>query len=1201
MAILSATTAQPVNGGAGDDMITGNGLANTLLGGSGNDTLLGGGGDDMLMGDAGNDLLDGGAGSDRVDGGIGDDLLVYVAAENAGAQDTYVGGAGVDTLRLVLTRSEWMRPELQNDLARYLDFLDAKATPGGQAAGGAFDFTAFGLDAASFENLEVTVDGVALDPRDQAVTAVADAAAVSEDGSVTGAVLANDVVPDLVRSVEVVAPPAHGALTFNPDGTYVYTPGAYFNSLAAGERATETFQYRVTDADFDTGIAVVTLTITGTNDAPVVTNTSQALIGAVQEDVRPTASGQLGASDIDHGATQTWTIVGTPTGAYGSLAVDATGKWTYTLDNAAHQDLAAGESHDEAFTIRVTDDQGAFVDQTVKVTVAGTNDAPVITNAAAARAGAVQEDQQLKASGQLSASDVDHGATQAWSVMGAASGSYGSIAVDASGRWTYTLDNAAHQDLAAGESHDDAFTIRVTDDQGAFVDQVVKVSVAGSNDAPAIETGDVSRGLDSSAITGGVLVAAGDGQFTDPDLADTHVVSAALMAARLSDASPVPAAIAAALPGAMTVTLVDPATGDGQGHYRWNFALDTALTQQIVAAGESLTVTYDMQVSDGHGGLASQQVTLTFPGANDAPVVSPLPAVGAVTELATPVGALTSSGTVTFTDANSADTHSVGAVTASAGALGRLTAGVTTDTTGSGAGGVITWNYSVDAAAIEYLAAGQTKTERFTFDVQDNHGASVAKTVEVTLTGTNDAPLIATGGAVTTAEDTARTIASISVSDVDAGSDPLVVSLSVAHGALALASSAGLTVIDGNGSDGTIAFSGSLAAIDAALAAGVSYLPSANFNGSDGLVITANDQAVGGTTSANLAIAVTPVNDAPVLATPDGVTVTATPVLENTAAGFQVADLNASDVDGDPIAYYFKSATGAHIQSNDNFRIDPVTGMVTTARPYDYETMGPTLGFTAYASDGTVEDSATYLVPIIDQPATAVDSKIVISGWSGSGTAFLTGLDAQSYAITSINGSGVSLTNAATGQFRLDFSGWSSFQFVVSDGVHVSAPATVTLVTDADPTNPETFTGTSGNDGFWLTSHATVDGGDGNDIITVAFGASVIDGGAGSDTINAVWGAGNTIDGGAGADTILLEAPANAGPDTVIMHRGEAAGDVISNFQPGTDVLRFEGFAPGAALTLIGSDTWQVADATGVETFRLVGVSALGPGDYVFV
>ena len=34
----------------------------------------------------------------------------------------------------------------------------------------------------------------------------------------------------------------------------------------------------------------------------------------------------------------------------------------------------------------------------------------------------------------------------------------------------------------------------------------------------------------------------------------------------------------------------------------------------------------------------------------------------------------------------------------------------------------MTWNYSVAASAVEYLAAGQPKVETFSFNVGDGHG-----------------------------------------------------------------------------------------------------------------------------------------------------------------------------------------------------------------------------------------------------------------------------------------------------------------------------------------------------------------------------------------------------------------------------------------------------------------------------------------------
>ena len=54
----------------------------------------------------------------------------------------------------------------------------------------------------------------------------------------------------------------------------------------------------------------------------------------------------------------------------------------------------------------------------------------------------------------------------------------------------------------------------------------------------------------------------------------------------------------------------------------------------------------------------------------------------------------------------------------------------------------MTWNYSVATAEVEFLAAGQTKDETFDFNVLDGHGGSVPRTVTVTITGTNDAPVL---------------------------------------------------------------------------------------------------------------------------------------------------------------------------------------------------------------------------------------------------------------------------------------------------------------------------------------------------------------------------------------------------------------------------------------------------------------------------
>jgi len=77
----------------GNDTITGNSLANEIMGMRGNDHLIGGIGNDTLDGGVGNDTLEGGAGDDSLIGGLGDDVFT----SGAGA-DTVDGGAGIDTI-----------------------------------------------------------------------------------------------------------------------------------------------------------------------------------------------------------------------------------------------------------------------------------------------------------------------------------------------------------------------------------------------------------------------------------------------------------------------------------------------------------------------------------------------------------------------------------------------------------------------------------------------------------------------------------------------------------------------------------------------------------------------------------------------------------------------------------------------------------------------------------------------------------------------------------------------------------------------------------------------------------------------------------------------------------------------------------------------------------------------------------------------
>ncbi|MBD2068139.1 tandem-95 repeat protein [Leptolyngbya sp. FACHB-671] len=88
-----------LRGFVGRVTLTGNDLANTLIGGSGNDSITGGAGNDILTGNGGNDVLDGGTGNDVLNGGAGNDRYFV-----NGAGDRIIDSAGIDTVTASINR-----------------------------------------------------------------------------------------------------------------------------------------------------------------------------------------------------------------------------------------------------------------------------------------------------------------------------------------------------------------------------------------------------------------------------------------------------------------------------------------------------------------------------------------------------------------------------------------------------------------------------------------------------------------------------------------------------------------------------------------------------------------------------------------------------------------------------------------------------------------------------------------------------------------------------------------------------------------------------------------------------------------------------------------------------------------------------------------------------------------------------------------
>lgn len=203
--------------------------------------------------------------NDRLSGTSGSDTFTYDANINRNNRDVFDGGRGNDTLVLKLARADWFSSTLQRDIQELLRYLSRCSSSD------TFSFDAFNLTIKNFEAVKIFVDGVELSAADDRVTARDDAFSLNEGASVSGQVLANDSAPDLVRQVNLVRGPSVGRLTFNADGTFTFDADGAFDWLAAGRTTTVSFVYQVVDADGDRDMATVTLTITGSNDAPLIT------------------------------------------------------------------------------------------------------------------------------------------------------------------------------------------------------------------------------------------------------------------------------------------------------------------------------------------------------------------------------------------------------------------------------------------------------------------------------------------------------------------------------------------------------------------------------------------------------------------------------------------------------------------------------------------------------------------------------------------------------------------------------------------------------------------------------------------------------------------------------------------------------------------------------------------------------------------
>ncbi len=306
--------------------------------------------------------------------------------------------------------------------------------------------------------------------------------------------------------------------------------------------------------------------------------------------------------------------------------------------------------------------------------------------------------------------------------------------------WSYSVPTAALQYLAAGQVLVQNYTLEIFDLDGQSVSQTITITITGTNDAPVISASAPSHtfGEDTTISASSSLA------FTDVDVTDGHTVSTSLTTDGVTAGMPSGVDLLALLTA--TVTEVEPATA---GSLNYSFASPSA-NFQYLAAGESVTLTYTLTLSDGHSGTATRNVVITINGANDTPAIAAVSHTIVDTSGDDTFANLT--GTLAGTDADASDVLAYGI----SGAVASVEPGFDLQNV-TGYGTIYlnsvsgAYKFVANDAAVEGLKTGDQVI--FTTTVADGKGGTSSSTLTIDLTGANDAAVI-TGrvvGAVTEA------------------------------------------------------------------------------------------------------------------------------------------------------------------------------------------------------------------------------------------------------------------------------------------------------------------------------------------------------------------------------------------------------------------------------------------------------------------
>nr|WP_315406892.1 retention module-containing protein [uncultured Pseudomonas sp.] len=418
--------------------------------------------------------------------------------------------------------------------------LDNEAHPAGQGInniGESFSVVAIDSDGSKATgSLDVNIV-------DDVPQARPDSASVVEGGTVTGNVLHNDSLgadrppvehtvvgvragsdtsTSAIGSLGVNIAGTYGTLVLNANGEAVYKADP---NAVPPAGATDVFTYTIRDADGDESTTTITINVTDSKlvACPDSVTVYEKALDLVQDpqDLAPgtvvgsnpgsageTATGTLAGSVGGGSGALTFTLVGSSTGAYGQIQINADGSYKYTLTSAPQVgggNDGANVVTSETFTYKATDALGNSVTSTIVIKIVddvprAESDSTTVVEGGTVT-GNVLDNDTLGADGAAQGGavvGVRAGADTSTSAIGSLgvsiAGTYGTLILNANGEAIYKAD----PNSVAPTGAKDVFTYTIRDADGDESTTTITINVTDSKlvACPDDDIKVYERGLD---------------------------------------------------------------------------------------------------------------------------------------------------------------------------------------------------------------------------------------------------------------------------------------------------------------------------------------------------------------------------------------------------------------------------------------------------------------------------------------------------------------------------------------------------------------------------------------------------------------------------------------------------------------------------------------------------------------------------------